>query len=65
MMANENTNLGEIREDNVSVFSGGTSAFMVPTITIQSPEETDFTLPFNHPVAEVDDAMAKATICIT
>lgn len=65
MMANENTNLGAIREDNVIVFSGGISALVFPIITIQSPEETDFTLPLNHPVAAVDDDMAKATICIT
>ena len=42
------------------VFSGGISALVFPTITRQSPEVTDFTLPLSHPETAVPVAMADS-----
>lgn len=58
------TNLGAITDDNVIVFSGGiTSAFVLPIITKQSPDGTDFTLPLNHPEFAAVAAISIARVC--
>lgn len=42
------------------VFSGGMSAFELPTINKLSPDGTAFTFPLSHPVAAAVDAISTA-----
>lgn len=57
------TSLGAMMWDNVMVFSGGISAFVLPIINRVSPDGTAFTLPLSHPVAAGAAAMVITMAC--